>query len=153
MERAVIAEVMEEKDVMALEIPSEIPFNVDQLASIENSSQRYFCCRAFAMFNQHANCNRHWGSARAWCIIDLKRQSIIYRFDQDCRKCEQSVLPEFDEEAIRRMAEYAVKTYLRRSGIVEHEPHAYHAYSDDTLDGPHDEQRCAKCRILGYSCQ
>ena len=156
MERGVIAEVMDGEGVAVEEIPRETPFDINNLGMIENSSRRYFSCRAFAKFNRHANCSRHWGSVRAWCIIDLKEQRIIYRFDQDCQHCEESVPPEFDEESVERMADYAVKTFLRRSGRLRRNPFDFRDLGDaldGATDGPHDQQRCGKCRRLGHSCQ
>ncbi len=147
MEKEYIAEVMEEEDVAVADIPRETPF------SPMSWSRRYFICKAFALFNRHDECSRNWGSARAWCIIDLKEQRIIHKFDQDCQSCEESVSPEYDDEAVRRMAEYAVKVFLRRSGRLR-DP-----YDFDVADafvatkGPHDEDRCEMCRLLGRSCQ
>ncbi len=158
MEKEYIAEVMEEEDVTVADIPRETPFSLDQLSWIESSSRRYFSCRAFALFNRHDKCSRNWGSARAWCIIDLKEQRIIHKFNQDCQSCEESVSPEYDDEAVRRMAEYAVKTFLLRSGRARRIPRDPYNF-DDVADalvatkGPHDEDRCEKCRLLGHSCQ
>ncbi len=156
MERRCIADVMEEKDVDVFDIPNEPPFYLEELSSIRSSSQRFFMCRAFAMFDRHHKCSRRWGSARAWCIIDLKSQTIIHRFKQDCKSCNRGVTPEYDEEAVERMAEYAVTTFLRRSGRVRPDPFVFHDM-EDALDGatngPHDQARCDVCRILGHSCQ
>ncbi len=159
MEKRCIADVMNEKGVDVSEIPEETPFDLARLSAIWKTSRRFFMCRADAKFNSHDGCSRHWGSARAWCIIDLKRQAIIYRFKQDCQKCEGGVSPEYDEEAVRRMAEYAVESFLRRSGRVRRDPFDFRDMEDAldldgaTNSGPHDEARCDVCRILGHSCQ
>ena len=151
--RATIAEVMEEKDVFQDDIPEEQPFDPENLGEIRHS-KRYFRCKGFATFNSHPNCNRRWASGHAWCIMDLRKQKIIHRFTQDCQKCEGSSEPEFDRAALRRMAEWAVDTDLRRTGRlspIQRDPFDM-ADLHDALDGPHDEQRCAVCRQLGHSC-
>ncbi len=156
MERRCIADVMKEKCVDISEIPDETPFDLARLSAIWRTSQRFFMCRAFAKFNSHDGCSRHWGSARAWCIIDLKRQDIIHRFKQDCQKCEEGVSPVYDEEAVRRMTEYAVETFLRRSGRVRPDPFDFRDMEgalDGATNGPHNQERCDVCRILGHFCQ
>ena len=163
MAQAVIADVMEEKGVSVAEIPDEQRFDPNHLDRIERS-KRYFRCKAFARFgdhmhkNQRTTCHRHWASAHAWCIMDLKTQRIIYYFSQKCQSCEGSANPDFDEEALQRMAEWAVDTFLRRTGRLRRDPFDLTAL-DRALDldlddskGPHDESRCDMCIKLGRSC-
>ena len=154
---SIIAEVMEEKDVLTDDIPDEQPFDPKHLADIKRS-KRYFRCKGFAMFNNHQrqdlSCNRRWASGHAWCIMDLKKQKIIHRFTQECQKCEGNAYPDFDEAALRRMAEWAVDTYLRRTGRlspIQRDPFDM-ADLHDALSGPHDEEHCEMCRKLGHSC-
>ena len=151
--RATIAEVMEEKDVFKGDIPEEQPFDPENLGEIRHS-KRYFRCKGFAMFNSHPSCNRRWASGHAWCIMDLREQKIIHRFTQNCQKCEGLSEPEFDRAALRRMAEWAVDTHLRRTGRPSPIQRDLFDMADlhDVLDGPHDERRCAVCRQLGHSC-
>ena len=154
---ATIAEVMDEKDVLQDDIPKEQPFDPENLGEIKHS-KRYFRCKGFAKFDNHQrrdhNCNRRWASGHAWCIMDLREQSIIHRFTQECQKCEGSAEPEFDRAALRRMAEWAVDTYLRRTGRlspIQRDPFDM-ADLHDALNGPHDEERCEMCKQLGHSC-
>lgn len=164
MAQAVIADVMENKGVSVAEIPNERNFDPKHLDRIENS-KRYFRCKAFARFGDHVHmktrltiCHRHWASAHAWCIMDLKTQQIIYYFSQKCQTCEGSANPDFDDEALQRMANWAVDAFLRRTGRLRRDPFdltdLYHVLNLDLDDskGPHDESRCDMCIKLGRSC-
>ena len=137
-----IAAVMEENGVK----PKDIPLS---------GTLRFFEVKGFASFNSHAGCSRSWKSAHAWCEIDLKKQIISDKYTQDCQKCEVGVEPEFDDDAVRKMAEYAVNQYLIRSGRKERPVNPFH-FDDmyDALDDrpPHDEGRCGRCKKLGRSC-
>ena len=156
--RAVITEVMEEKGVTAEEIPTEprAHFNPSSPLSVTHGSKRYFSVKAFARYRAHEGCSRTWASAHSWAIMDLKEQCLIHKFTQDCQKCNGEVPPDFDEDSVRRMAEYAVDTYLRRCGRLS--PRVRDPFDFDDLfaalddRGPHDEGRCAMCRIKGRSC-
>ena len=71
------------KGVSITEILIEQNFDPKHLDRIENS-KRYFHCKAFARFGDHEHmktqltiCHRHWASAHAWCIINLKIQQIL----------------------------------------------------------------------------
>ena len=172
-EQRIIAEVMEEKNVSPDDIPVENPFVPSRPANQIDGSKRYFHVKGFARFNEHdvadddhvqedesddddePRCTRTWPSAHAWCIMDLKEQKIVKRYPQECQRCEGSAQPEFDEEAIRRMAEYAVKSFLIRSGKLQRDPFDFRDLRD-SLDHegqqPHDEARCARCRERGQSC-
>ena len=157
-EQLIIAEVMEEKNVSPDDIPVESPFVPSRPANQIDGSKRYFRVKGFAWFREHDNdgitCTRTWPSAHSWCIMDLKQQRIVKRFSQDCQKCEGSAQPEFEEEAIRRMAEYAVKSYLIRSGKLQRDPLSYVRDPLDDHEGqqPHDQARCGMCQALGRSC-
>ena len=141
---------MEANNVRAENIPTEqcvSPTDEDL-----RGSQRYYDKPVFAWFicpKKH----RYWGSARAWCVIDLKEQTICYRYKQGCKKCDSNAYPEFPERVIRKVAEFAVKWFLILTGKLECEPP-----NTDTVTGkrrgkgPHDEQRCDKCLKLGRCC-
>jgi hypothetical protein len=140
---------MAEKDITRGEIPSEHQFTTPGNAK---NSKRYFETKGFAWFKcpSRDNC---WPSAHAWCFIDLKKQTICHRDPQDCRKCECEVDPEFTEESIEKMAEYATKRYLIKTGELEAVFNPRIGDDDrETQGGPHDEERCGKCRRLGRSC-
>ena len=149
----VIEAVMSEKGVTVDEIPTERGFVRSNLPHVRKNSHRYFHTKAFGSYK--CVCNRSWKSAHSWCMTDLKEQRFFEKFGQDCQECERQVEPFFDLEAKRRMAEYAVDTYLRRTGRVK-----YHKSFDlsDLLDvlpdstGPHDQSRCETCKLLGTSC-
>ena len=185
MAQAVIADVMKEKGVSVAEIPNDRRFG-NNLDCVERS-KRYFRCKAFAKFGDHkkdrrTTCQRHWASAHAWCVMDLKTQQIIRYFSQKCQTCEGSADPEFDGDALKRMAEWAVDTFLRRTGRLSsrREPSwrrpvrldpeltDFDCALDLDLDlgfgfrdvdvdlddskGPHDQARCGMCSKLGRSC-
>lgn len=156
-----IGEVMEEKGVRPSEIPQESNIDPTDLVSI-NQSWRYFKTKAFASFNAHAGnsdrrCPRTWKSAHAWCVLDLKEQQIVHKLSQDCQSCNGHSMPDFDRESVRKMAEFAVDLYLKRSGKKPWEVRSTPFDFDDFYDAlderpPHDEKRCEMCRKLGRSC-
>ena len=105
----IITEVMEREGLYPEDIPQEYGVNPANLQQIKGS-RRYFRCKAFARFDEHidtdSDCNHSWKSAHAWCVLDLKKQRIAHRFHQECKHCEEKCTPDFDESAIRRMAEF-----------------------------------------------
>ena len=158
--RDIIRDSMDYYDVKAKRIAYEsYPFRTPRQAE---GSRRYFEVKGFAWFNCP---NRHhrWPSAHSWCIIDLKTQTICYRYKQMCKKCECKAKPEFPEESIEKMADYVVESYLRRIGrwsTSSDDDDSPSVYSDEGSDstmsatkgGPHDQDRCGKCRHLGRRC-
>ena len=147
--KRIIADAMADNNVTKEDIPNEPAFTTPAKA---RGSKRYFETKGFAWLNCPGGDNR-WPSAHCWCFIDLKKQTICYRDPQDCKKCESEVDPEFTEESVERMAEYAVRGFLIKTG----ELHAvFNPRVDDddmgTQRGPHDEERCGRCRRLGTSC-
>ena len=157
LETEVIDRIMIEKDVSPRSIPSEPETDPDDLDSVKRS-KRYFRVKGFAWFKRHGksgSCSRTWPSAHAWCIMDLKRQEIVEKIGQDCQECEGMSFPEFDEESLERMAEYAVESYLRKVGrLSPAEPIEDMSNLSDALEEskPHDEERCGMCKRLGRSC-
>ena len=161
--KQVIAEVMEEEGVDPNEIPKDSHINPSDLQQIKKTD-RYFRCKGFVSFNVHITpsgrqCKHTWKSAHAWCVLDLKKQRIVHRWCQECRLCGGEYEPWFDEEALERMAEYAVNFYLVRVGRREWKQRDddYSIESDDSSSssvpiGPHDEARCDMCKELGCSC-
>ena len=140
---------MDEKGVTIEKIPIECPFTTPGEST--KDSKRYFEVKGFAWFCCPMRDNR-WPSAHAWCCIDLKEQNICYCDVQDCRNCEAKASPEFTEESIERMAEYAVKRYRIRTGDPKQVPFYSSISERETEGGPHDEERCSRCRRLGRSC-
>ena len=130
---------------------NDIPAD-EYFASPEDAahSERFFEVPGFAWFacpNKH----RYWPSANAWCVIDLRTQTISYRYIQRCQGCGSEASPEFTEEALEKMAERAVKSFLRRTGKLVHDELS--TGNDGAVGGgPHDEERCGRCRRLGHSC-
>ena len=160
LETEVIARIMMEKGVSPRSIPSEPKTDPDDLDSVKRS-KRYFRVKGFAWFKRHSKrwsggfCSRTWPSAHAWCIMDLKRQEIVEKIGQGCQKCESMSFPEFEEESLERMAEYAVDSYLRKVGKLPFaEPIEDMSSLSDALEEskPHDEKRCGMCKRLGRSC-
>ncbi len=96
---------------------------------------------------------KQWCSAHAWCRIDLKKKKISYRFFQGCKKhhFKDRPKPEFTEEALKKMAKYAVKSFKIRNGLIKKE----NLPSTDTLrndGGRHEERLCAMCRKRERPC-
>ena len=148
--KEIILAVMAEERVLSSQVPNEGGFSV----ASASYSKRYFETKGFAWFSCPKQHNR-WPSAHSWCFLDLKRQEICYRDKQNCRKdsCETPVNPGFTEEAVKKMAQYAVKQFLIRTGRMTRTPREGR---DDgglgTEGGPHEEERCGRCRRLGRSC-
>ncbi len=150
---------MDNYDVRAKWIPYEYqPFRSPRHAQ---GSKRYIEVKGFAWFNCPQRHHR-WASAHAWCFIDLKTRTICYTYKQSCRKCDNKAKPEYTEDSFERMADYAVEMYLRKIGRWESSSGSsdddsdYSGDSDcstrTTTGGPHDQDRCGKCRALGYRC-
>ena len=165
LETEVIARVMEEKGVLTHFIRREARTDPGDLEAVKKS-RRYFRVKGHADFEEHQKsgggyCSHTWHSAHAWCVMDLKEQEIVRKFGQECRQCEEMVLPEFDEDALEEMTEYAADSYLRIIGklpesqdISDDENESMDASDDEFEHGgnPHDEQRCELCQRLGHSC-
>jgi len=149
--KSIILEVMGEENVTPSQVPNEGGFSMDKA----DYSKRYFETKGFAWFCCPRKHNR-WPSAHSWCYMDLKKQEICYRDQQKCRKdsCETEVQPGFTEESVEKMARYAVKQFLIRTG---RRPRGRRVPRGDDGDmktdgGPHDQSRCGKCQRLGRSC-
>jgi hypothetical protein len=149
----IIGEVMRKNGVNPKDIPKESWVLYLDPQSIRKSL-RYYRVKGFAWFLNHGSCFRTWPSAHSWCVMDLKAQTIVHKYTQFCQKCEGESQPYFDENAIRSMAEYAVKSYLRRTGRLPYDFSEMRSALDDDKDdrGPHDEGRCSMCKELGHSC-
>lgn len=116
---------------------------------------RYFLTKGFAWFTcQFHDRYRRWPSRHSWCHIDLKKQRISKRYSQQCREDDQKAEPgpEFTEESIKEMAEYAVKSFLKKSGRLQLPPSTVYTETEQTEGGPHDEARCERCQELRRSC-
>ena len=145
--KKIILEAMNKEDVEVADIPHE------GLLDLENCkrSKRYFYTKGFAWFKCPKR-HKNWPSAHAWCVIDLKRKKICHRDYQKCNKCDSKADPNFTEESLERMAEYAVKQFLIRTHQLPPSAHVPHTDMGDIEGGPHDEERCGKCKRLGRSC-
>ncbi len=157
----VIEQVMEEYDLIPEEIPEEPNFDPvyfkDKrvLQKLRKRSMRYFHTRAFAEF-QCEDCNRGWPSARGWSVMDLLEQNICVLFDQECgnRKCYGGIAePMYNDESMRRMAEFAVETCLRRLYPDDCEYDPTRNDGSKKTSGAHHEDKCDVCKILGHNCQ
>ena len=156
----VIAEVMSENDIDPLDVShakDRGPFDPDNPQSIRGS-QRFILVRGYAWHRQHESptgCSRWWASAHSWCVIDLKKQKIIHGYGQYCKKCGGKSTPSFEEEAKRRMAEYACRTHLYRTGRLRGGHRSFPNMTDlsGVREGHHDMLRCDMCKLLGHSCQ
>lgn len=131
----IISKVMKEENIETIDIPDDLhvdPSNVQQVKS--RDCKRYYMCTAFAKFDSHEDPRpirerdghtNTWTSAYAWCTIDLKQQCIAHRWSQRCGICGGESYPWYDEMALERMTEYAVKRYLTKAGIQSIEPPDY----------------------------
>ena len=136
---------MVENGVSKEDIPGERQFTSPRDT---RGSKRYFDVKGFAWYTCPED-GKRWASSHSWGIIDLKKQELCYDYTQDCNQCESEVHPEFTEESIERMAQYAVRQYLIRTGEIDT---VFKPHIDDIDKGPHDEERCGKCLALGYNC-
>ena len=163
MVKSIIKESMDDYGVRARLVPYEYqPFRSPQHAQ---DSKRYIEVKGFAWFSCPQRHNR-WSSPHAWCFIDLKKQTICFTYKQFCNKCESKARPRFTEESIERMADYVVKKYIRKIRVRRLLPTAGSRSYDNDSDygddsdcssarisrGRHDQERCGKCRELGYRC-
>ena len=158
LETEVIARIMEEKGVLLHRIRKEPGTDLNDLEAVK-TSRRYFRVKGSAWFEEHeepggGTCSRSWRSAHAWCIMDLKEQEIAQTFGQECQQCEEMVYPDFDEDALERMADYATDSYLRKIRKLPRQPKPRDMSDDDEHEdsNPHDERRCELCQMLGSSC-
>ncbi len=151
--RDIIKDAMDYYDVKARKIAYEYhPFRTPREAK---GSKRYFEVRGFAWFNCPQKHHR-WASAHSWCFIDLKTQTICYSDKQNCKKCESKAKPKFTEESIETMADIVVEKYLRRIGKwdspLSSNDDGSSSDNQRTKGGPHDQERCGKCRRQGRRC-
>ena len=154
--KIVISKVMKLQNVDPKDIPEDLHVNPSNVQQVRKSD-RYFRCKAFASFNTHVDPSgnghtKSWKSAHAWCTIDLRRQCIAYRWVQECNKCEGESKPWFNEQALERMAEYAVKLYLINIGRIKKRKNVDDSDDNPQIGPPHDEARCDMCKQLGRSC-
>ena len=56
-----------------------------------------------------------WPSTKAWCIIDMKEQTICRRYWQICKICGTKVRPRFPNHVIEKMVQCAVDSFLKRN--------------------------------------
>ena len=134
-------------DLKEADIPQKKSLDLENLGR----SKRYFDTKGFAWFRCPQK-QKDWPSVRAWCVIDLKLQEICHRYYQKCNKCDSKAYPNFTVESLKKMAEYAVKQFLIRTGRLSPSAHVPHIDTGITKGGPHDEERCGKCKSLGRSC-
>lgn len=157
---AIIKEVMEEKGISPQDIPEEQPFQlrrfVNNLKRKKKWSRRYFNGRAKGEFKcQEGTCDRCWSSPHSWCILDLKEQKIIMKFEQMCfkgRKKHKKANPDYkgelptytNEESVTRMVEWAVDLFKDEG--------ARQAKNDYVPTNRHPWFLCAMCQLLRRPC-
>ena len=176
----IIEKVMEENNISPEKVPKEEPFDVDifieNLKKKENWSNRYFRGHALGKFEcDGAICDHKWFSAYAWCILDLKEQKMIKKFRQNCspkhhKDIEQLQIGEvpqsasepvndvrvgvkpryFDEDAARRMVEWAVGLFMELMGIKKREKADHDRSYRPTPE--HHREECEMCQRLGKLC-
>ena len=150
-----IRTVMEINGISPENVPEEPEITSPKIPQNIARSKRYFRTKAFAMF-KCSSCKREWPSAHAWSVLDLKEQRFCCFYYQECNQCENKVKPKYDAEAVVRMVKWACKVYQIRMGLRE--PDGSSEYGDDDDEGeensrgPHDQERCELCRLLGRPC-
>ena len=151
---AIIQEVMAEHEINPDNVPSEPHIRDFTVPSNISGSKRYFNTKGFALFHPHPNTERKdaWGSPHSWSVMDLKRQTFQHHFRQGCKRCDNKIKPHYDNETIRKMAEWACREYEIRMGIIERPVSDMRDESDRHSNGPHDQSRCGMCQVLGRSC-
>ena len=145
---AIIKKEMEDKNVKVEDIPTEPCISPKDLDL--RKSKRYYDKEVFAWF-ACPNKDNYWRSVHAWCVIDLQKQTICYRYKQGCQECEAAASPEFPEEIIIKLAKFAVKWFLILTDQLEFDPPG-RDNGGVVGGGPHDEKRCEKCKKLGHCC-
>ena len=155
MHRRVIQSAMDGEDIDQSEIPIERTFDINNMQDVlRGRSLRCHRTKGFARFR--CACGRSWVSAHAWCVLDLRKQSLAHKFKQECQTCDDGGRPMFDEESMNRMALYAVDRYLIKTGRLQRPPRNDEEDRDaaerDEDEKPHDEERCDMCRRIGGSC-
>ena len=173
--KRIFEEVMKKYGVDTSMIPKEnYPFNLETYEEAMKTratwSYRYFRGQGFSKFKCGVSlCDHSWSSVHASCILDLKRQEIPMLFWQKCNqghkdigqlslegkdKSEDNtpgaiVYPTFDEKAIRRMVQWAVKLFCILTGRLEREEVQSGSY---TPTAEHRQDLCQVCGILGRPC-
>ncbi len=144
--KEIILDAMEKEGVLPSDIPKEKSFyeglNI-------RGSKRYFEKHGVG----HYDCDEEdndWNSVFSWCIIDLKKQKICYRYYEQCKKCETKAWPQFSYETIEKLAHLTVESFLFRTGRKERPERQGDPIR--RIRGPHDEERCEKCIETGQRC-
>ena len=145
--KQIILEALKSEEVGPEDVPHEEPFVLTD--DVIRKSHRFFEKYGTGNFSCPTNDN-HWPSVYSRCFIDLKEQTICYRYYQNCKKCETEVRPTYSYEVIEKMAMYAVDSFLIRTGRKEKEEKG--GYQNRQIRGEHDETRCEKCKS-GQRCR
>lgn len=87
----IIREIMSANGIRPSDIPEESPFQIKRfIASLRRKkrwSHRYFKGHAFGEFHcSNDVCGNTWTSPHSWCVLDLKEQTMIMKFKQQCIK-------------------------------------------------------------------
>lgn len=143
--RRIIQEAMNDKGITPGDIPMEKPFDTrkQKRRIIAKTSKRYFEARGLAWFS----CPRYdkqWRSDIAWCYMDLRTQTVCYRYIQGCRRCNSTDSPKFIPKALERMADFATNQFLYRSGWKAKPKKRKNGFKRTWI--PHDRRRCSKCQ-------
>ena len=117
--KAIILEEMNANNVKVEDIPTEPHISPSDLEN--QDSKRYYEEKVFALFACPEE-DYYWRSAHVWSVVDLKEQTICYRYKQECRECDSEAYPEFPQESIIKLAMFAVKWFLIKTGRLEYEP-------------------------------
>ena len=134
--KAIILEIMEENDLVPGEIPAE-------LAERTTKGSASFECPIKG---------KKWPSAHASCKIHLKELRISKRYTQDCKECDQSASPKYSREGVKFIVKNAVRQCLKAMERWDSDEESSNDVDTAARRGPHDEERCERCRELGHSC-
>ena len=148
--REILQEAMSKYGLEARRIPRERAFNFRNIKAIQKRSRRYIEAQGFARF-QCRRMHKKWPSAHSWCFFDMKKQTICYRYSQDCKKCNLSDTPMFSEATLRSMADHAARRLCKRLGVA-HQVRPTRARATAVTRRFHDKRRCEKCTIFKRRC-
>ena len=74
-----------------------------------------------------------------------------YRYWQRCNKCGTEAKPKFCENVIRKIAQCAVESYLKRTGIIQIKE-TIGVVGEMETKGKHELDNCEKCLMSGKPC-
>lgn len=158
----IIKEIMKDEGLDPEEVQEEEPFDVDNFIKTIKSgnrdewSRRYFRGNAYGQYQcDNDLCGNSWSSAFAWCVLDLKKQTLEMKFKQECssgkshKDMEQLALKDKTSSNVKHMVQWAVDLHLQLAGRKEKRPKSHTNYRSTP---EHMNGSCEMCKRLGRLC-